>query len=277
MITDWDDAYDNRGYIENAASYPARWAALAQAFRSNLAAQGRCGLDFAYGRGDREKLDLFYPEDAPRGLVVFAHGGYWKSFDKSYWSHLAQGPLAHGWAVCIPSYTLAPDARISQITRQFAEAVNFAARRVEGPLILVGHSAGGHLVTRMISSTTPLPVGSLKRVDRVISVSGLHDLRPLLRTSMNDILHLDQAEAVAESAALSMPVSDAPVICWVGADERPEFLRQNDLLANIWAGLGAELQSIHAPRRHHFSVIEDLAEASSALCGAVTATGRAEI
>jgi acetyl esterase/lipase len=84
MITDWDDAYDNRGYIENADSYPARWAALAQAFRNETAIQGRCELNLAYGSGDRERLDLFHPLDAPRGLVVFAHGGYWKTFDKSY-------------------------------------------------------------------------------------------------------------------------------------------------------------------------------------------------
>ncbi|MFW6024105.1 MAG: alpha/beta hydrolase [Dichotomicrobium sp.] len=269
MITDWDDAYDNRGYIENADSYPARWAALAQAFRDERAAQGRCELGLAYGSGDRERLDLFHPHDTPRGLVVFAHGGYWKAFDKSYWSHLAQGPLAHGWAVCIPSYMLAPEARISQITRQFAQAVSFAGSRIEGQLRLVGHSAGGHLVSRMISSTTPLPPETLRRIGRVISISGLHDMRPLLRTAMNGVLRLDEAEAAAESAALLEPISDASVLCWVGADERPEFLRQNDLLANIWTGLGAEIRSVHAPGRHHFSVIEDLADASSELCNAL--------
>lgn len=269
MITDWDDAYDNRGYIENADSYPAGWAALAQAFRDERAVRGRCELGLAYGSGDRERLDLFHPDDAPRGLVVFAHGGYWKAFDKSYWSHLAQGPLAHGWAVCIPSYTLAPEARISQITRQFTQAVSFAGSRIKGQLRIVGHSAGGHLVSRLISGTTPLPPETLRRIGRVISVSGLHDMRPLLRTAMNGVLRLDEAEAAAESAALLEPISDASVLCWVGADERPEFLRQNDLLAYIWTGLGAEIRSVHAPGRHHFSVIEDLADASSELCNAL--------
>jgi arylformamidase len=51
----------------------------------------------------------------------------------------------------------------------------------------------------------------------------------------------------------------------VGADERPEFLRQTDLLANIWTGLGADIRAIHMPGRHHFDIIDDLADRGSAL------------
>src|SRR3546814_5563195 len=50
---------------------------------------------------------------SPAGLAVFVHGGYWMAFDKSSWSHLAAGAVARGWAVALPSYTLCPEARIS--------------------------------------------------------------------------------------------------------------------------------------------------------------------
>ncbi len=269
MITDWDDAYDNRGHIENAESYPARWASEAQAFRNGAVQSDRCVLDLAYGGGERERLDLFYPEGEPKGLVIFAHGGYWKAFDKSYWSHLAQGPVASGWAVCIPSYTLAPEARISQITQQFGRAAELAESRIEGPIMLTGHSAGGHLVCRMISETTPLKENVTRRIERVISISGVHDLRPLLQTQMNETLRLDEKEAAAESPALLRPLAGPAVLCWVGAEERPEFLRQNDLLVNIWTGLGALIHGVHAPERHHFSVVEDLADPSSELTKAL--------
>src|SRR5262245_20780462 len=110
------------------------------------------------------------------------------AFDKSSWSHLAAGALQRGWAVCLPSYTLAPAARIADIARQVAAAIRFAADRVEGPLRLAGHSAGGHLVTRMVCAESPLPDEFRSRIGHVVSISGVHDLRPLLRTKMNATL-----------------------------------------------------------------------------------------
>lgn len=265
MIADWDDAYNNRAHIEGAEAFPVKWAALAQDFRKMMSRKGLAKLDLAYGGEERERLDFFYPEGAPRGLAVFAHGGYWKMFDKSVWSHLAAGPLALGWAVCIPSYTLAPQARISHITRQFARAVEFAAERIDGPIRLAGHSAGGHLVSRMICESSPLAANTARRIEHVASISGVHDLRPLMRTSMNETFRLDEDEAVAESPALQSPINIGSVLCWVGVDERPEFLRQNDLLTLIWSGLGVSIRSVHMSGRHHFTVIEDLADPDSCL------------
>lgn len=267
MIRDWDDAYANGDHIENAASFPPLWTKEASAFRDGLIAAGRANIDVAYGPHEREKYDLFLPENTPKGLMVFVHGGYWKAFDKSTWSHLANGAIKRGWAVCLPSYTLAPEARLASITRQIATAINHAAGTIAGPIHLSGHSAGGHLVSRMICADSPLAPATLDRIHHVMSISGLHDLRPLHNTAMNQVLNIDTSEAISESAALLAPARPgdraAQVTCWVGADERPEFIRQNDLLANIWTGLGATTQSIHAPDRHHFNVIDDLADPES--------------
>jgi len=265
MITNWDDAYANGDHIRGAAEFPGMWARLAAAFRDEMAASNRAELDIAYGNAAREKYDLFLPEGTPKGVVVFVHGGYWKAFDKSTWSHLARGAVARGWAVCLPSYILAPDARLSEITRQIGAAIDHVANRISGPIHLTGHSAGGHLVSRMNCVSSPLSAATQARIKNTVSISGLHDLRPLLKTAMNDVLKLDEAEAIAESAALTRPHLPCSITCWVGADERPEFVRQNDLLANIWTGLGAATRAVEAPDKHHFDVIADLADPDSDL------------
>ena len=265
MITDWDDAYANGAYIEGAQDFPPRWAEWAQQMRAALTRAGRAELDMPYGAGSRQKLDLFRPEGEAKGLFLFVHGGYWKSFDKSAWSHLAGGALARGWAVAMPEYTLAPQARIREITAEISRALAFAAARVAGPVHLAGHSAGGHLVARQACGDLALPAELRARIARVVSISGLHDLRPLLRTSMNDALRLDAAEAQAESPALLYPTPGAQFVAWVGAAERPEFLRQTDLLANIWTGLGADIRAVHVAGRHHFDVIDDLTDPDSEL------------
>ena len=155
------------------------------------------------------------------------------------------------------------------ITRQVAGAITAAATRVPGPLRLCGHSAGGHLVTRMVCRDGPLEPSVRRLVERVVSISGLHDLRPLLKTEMNRDFRMDEAEAAAESAVLATPIDGVELVCWVGADERPEFVRQSDLLANIWSGLGVATTVVQAPGRHHFDVIDDLADPASALVAAL--------
>lgn len=265
----WDDAYSNGAYIPGGDGYPAKWANEAARFREAMSRGGRAQLDLPYGSRPRERFDLFLPPRQALGVLVFVHGGYWMAFDKSSWSHLAAGALQRGWAVALPSYTLCPEARISEITIQIARAVTIAAERFGGPIALAGHSAGGHLVSRMACADPPLPDGVRRRLHHIVSISGLHDLRPLLNTSMNATLRLDAAEAASESPALLRPMPGARVTCWVGSRERPEFLRQNALLANNWAGLGAGMAEHLAEGRHHFDVIEELAVPGAPLLSAL--------
>ncbi len=257
METDWDDAFTNGAYIAGADAFPAQWARDAAAFRAR--ANGR--LDIAYGSDPRQVYDLFAPADAPRGLFVFFHGGYWRAFDKSDWSHLAGGACGRGWAAALPSYPLCPQARIGEITRAAGRAIAAAARLVDGPIVIAGHSAGGHLAARMACSDAPLPPAVRARVRRVAPISGLFDLQPLLHTTMNATLRLDASEAAAESPALQAPPRDVDVVAWVGAAERPEFLRQTALIKQAWPAT-----TVHAaPARHHFDVIDLLCDSRGAM------------
>src|SRR4051812_43007605 len=141
-IPDWENAYANSVNIARGDDWPNAWIEPASAYRAMLSGEGRAKLDIGYGDGERNRFDLFLPVGAPKGLVVFVHGGYWVRFDKSYWSHLASGSVAHGYAVAMPSYTLCPQTRISGITREIGAAVATAAAIVPGPIHLTGHSAG---------------------------------------------------------------------------------------------------------------------------------------
>lgn len=265
QVTDFDDAYANGPNIARGERWPGLWVEPAAQFREALEAQGRAKLDQPYGERPRNRFDLFLPEGAPKGLVVYIHGGFWLRLEKSFWSHLAAGPLAHGYAVAMPSYTLCPDIRISGIVQEVGAAIETAAALVEGPIRLTGHSAGGHLATRMVTTTSPLSDATRARIANTVSIAGVHDLRPMMRTAMNADLKIDEAEALAESPALLRPLDNARVTCWVGGTERAEFRRQNALLANIWTGLGAVTSCVEEPDRHHFDVIDGLADPDHAL------------
>lgn len=266
MITDWDDAYANRAHVPQAQPLIDAWPGDAAAFRD---AHARKTLDIPYGPGAREAYDLFLPEGTPKGLLVFVHGGYWLLFGRKDWSHYATGALAHGYAVAVPEYPVAPAARLPQISAATMAAIAHAATRVDGPIHLAGHSAGGHLVARAATRDSALPDAVKARITRVTPISGLFDLRPMLRLAMNDDWQLDEPTAIAESPAFQMPLPGVTWTAWVGGAERPEFLRQNALLANIWIGCGADISAHEAPDRHHFDVIDGLKDPNHPLIRAV--------
>jgi acetyl esterase/lipase len=152
--------------------------------------------------------------------------------------------------------------RIADITRQIACAITTAARHIAGPVALTGHSAGGHLVARM-GVQGVLPSHVAQRLHSIVPISPVADLRPLLKTSMNAQLGLDMAAAKAESPVLMTP-RDVPVSIWVGGDERPAFLDQARWLAEAW-----RCDHVEADGKHHFDVIDALADPDSAMVAAL--------
>lgn len=256
-----DDAYANAAHIPQADQFPPAWMAQAAGFREGMTEQGLAQLDLPYGDTPRQRFDLFHPAGTPKGLLVFIHGGYWLRFDKTVWSGFAAGAVSAGWAVAMPSYDLCPSVSIADITRQIAHMIPVAADMVAGPIVLAGHSAGGHLAARMcVPGVLPDPVA--QRVVRAVPISPVADLRPLLQTSMNQEFKLDMAAAEAESPVLMQPLPHIGVSVWVGAEERPVFLEQATALAEAW-----ECACIIDPGKHHFDVIDGLKQPGSRLMG----------
>ena len=251
---DYDRAYANGPFIPGAETFPPRWTGEATAFSAALGERARTAIP--YGPKPRNCLDLFLPEAAPKGLLVFVHGGYWLRFDRDLWSHLAAGALARGWACAMPSYTLAPEARIGAMTQEIARAVDVAANLVAGPVVVTGHSAGGHLSARMGCADMSLSAP----VKRVVPISPLADLEPISRTAMNADLRLDPAEIAAESPPWLSLRQGVEAHVWVGAQERPAFLWQARLLSEAWS-----CPWTPEGGRHHFDVIEGLTDPTSAL------------
>ena len=253
QVTDWDDAYANSIHIANADLLIQGFADASAAFRAAHPPQ-------PLGSGS-----LYLPSAPAKGLAMFIHGGFWHEPYPDIWSHLAAGAFAHDWAVAVPTYRLAPDATIAGMVAEIAAAITYAARHVEGPIALSGHSAGGQLAARMVCADGTLPDEIYQRVISCVPISGLADLRPLLRTKMNDVLQLDDAEARSQSPAFLTPRTQVPVTCWVGGAERPEFLRQSALLANIWAGMGVQTECVIEPGRNHFDILNGMTQPDSPL------------
>ena len=260
---DYDDAYANAAYIPNADDFITRWQSDASAFRSDMLEQQRAELDTAYGQSKRQTYDVFHPEGEAKGTLVFVHGGYWRRFDKSYWSHFSHGALTQGWRVVMPSYDLCPRVSIAQITQQMRSFVTQIAEKYAGAIALTGHSAGGHLVARL-GVPGVLSDDLVSRITHIVPISAVADLRTLVFTEMNNDFRLTDEAAKAESPAL-MPKPSCPVTVWVGGDERQVFLEQAMILAENWG-----VKMIVRQGEHHFDVIDGLKDPDSILVRLLT-------
>jgi len=231
-----------------------------------------------YGASDDETLDLYLPRQPARGTLTYIHGGWWRSLDKSDYGFVAPAFVAAGYAVALINYTLCPHGTIANAVEQCRRALLWLigegpGRGAPAPLVIGGHSAGGHLTAMMY--TTDWRAQGLARTPFIggASLSGVHELAPLVRFSHNVDFRLDAAEARRMSPAATQPLTDAPLLLAVGANETSEFVRQTDLLWDAWprnhpAGLPAPM---HIRGRHHYDVVLDYADPASALTQATLA------
>lgn len=265
MAIDYEAEYNNRARVPDHPAIFARWARDAEAFRAETDGE----RDVAYGEAPRQKIDLFAPaetsDDAP--LILFIHGGYWQSLDKSAFSHLARGALAHGFPVAMPSYTLCPEATIGDIIGEMRQCAAFLYRKTGRTILASGHSAGGHLSATLLATDWTdvddnLPIDL---VPAALAISGVFDLRPLIGTSMNEALKLDDNKAACFSPVLWQPPEDMILHLSVGSAESHEFIRQSKDMAAEWGAKGVHTSYHETEFANHFTVIDDLATKDSAL------------
>jgi len=260
---DYEAEYNNRARVPEHPEIFARWAKEAAAFR---AAHANAELGVSYGASPRQHIDFFWPSsnrDTP--IVLFIHGGYWRSLDPSGFSHVAAGANAHGFAFACVGYDLCPVVSIETIIQQTRAATAFVHRRHKKRLLASGHSAGGHL-TACLVATDWKKYGPDLPADLVtagLSISGLFDLAPLMQTGMNADLRLDAASAKRVSPIFWSVPAGRTLDAWVGGEESHEFLRQSQAIEEAWGGKGVTTEYVAVPDTNHFTVLDPLVKADS--------------
>lgn len=272
--------YNNRARVPEAPAILARWAEDSAQARAAMAG----ALDVPYGEHPSERLDIFAPADLEastalgtsgtagpqrraRPVLIFIHGGYWRSLDKSDHSFVAADFVRAGAIVVIPNYALCPAVRIDDIALQMAHATAWTWRHIHrwggdpGRLVVAGHSAGGHLAAMLLAchwrSLDPSLPPSL--LSSALSLSGLFEIEPLRLTPfLQQDLRLTGASARRVSPAYFPAPANGTLHALVGGLESEEFLRQNTLIRERW---GPQVVPVceTVPGMHHFSVLDSLA------------------
>jgi arylformamidase len=255
---DYEVEYNNRARVPENPAIMAGWAKDAAAYRARHAPRA-----IRYDPGARNVID-FFPGDRDGPIVVFIHGGYWQALDGSSSSHLAAGLNAHGISVAIPSYDLCPGVTVDRIIGEMRTATRELARLGQS-LIMSGHSAGGHLAACMLATDWPKVDASLPAnlVTAAFAISGLFDLCPLVETSINKALQLDQVTARAVSPLFWKAPAHGSLDAVVGGNESAEYFRQSRTIVDVWGRAGVATRFAVVPGANHFTAIAPLADPNS--------------
>jgi arylformamidase len=255
---DYEVEYNNRARVPENPALISGWASDAAAWRAQHAPRA-----ISYGPGARHTIDLFTADgDGP--IVVFIHGGYWQALDGSFFSHCARGLNAHGITVAVPSYDLCPAVTVDDIIRQMQTAARELAKLGQ-PLVISGHSAGGQLAACLLA-TDWRALDAVLPYDLVLAayaISGLFDLGPLVKTSVNNALRLDADTARAASPLFWNVPARGSLDAVVGENESGEYLRQSKTVVERWGAAGHATRFGLVPGANHFTAIAPLADPAS--------------
>lgn len=239
-----DARYNNSNAVRNSQEIVAEMRAASETIR----AAAPDHLDLSYGDTERRKLDLFPGTDPSAPTFFFIHGGYWQRNSREGFSVLGEGVRAHGWTVAMPSYTLTPDGTMTNIVDEMRMALDVTRTKVQGPIIVSGWSAGGHL-TAMVLGHPAVHAG--------LAISGIFELGPVRDTYLNEKTRLTDAELDMLSP-LRHPVCPKPLSIAYGTAELPPLVSDSRDLHAKRAAAHAPGNLIPGPGDDHFTIVGSL-------------------
>jgi len=258
-------AYNNVEHVgpDNARKKTEGWTAASKTLRE----QRPKHLDLAYGKGDRNKWDLYPANDPKAPCFVHIHGGYWQRGSKEIFACLSEGPLARGWSAALCGYTLAPEASLMQITNELKSAFdwlndNASEHGIQGPIIVTGWSAGGHLTSFILDHP---------KVTAGLSISGVFDLGALRDSPhVNDKVKLGEEE-IQKLSPMRRPIVNKPLGIAYGTGELPAMIASSRDFHGYRSQGHVPGDLIPIPSANHFTILDELLQPNSTLTRAVIA------
>jgi arylformamidase len=264
-----DAQYNAGASVPDYAAFLGQYADRSAEERSGNA----CHLHIAYGPTLAETLDIFPASQPGAPVLVFLHGGYWRSLAASDFSFVARGPRAQGFTTVVVDYALCPWVPIEEIVRQVRASVAWVYRHIHlyggdpARIGIAGHSAGGHLAMMALLSEWKecygLPADLLRAA---ISISGLHELEPLRHSYLQPVLQLDHRTVARNSPTRLAAHVNAPVLLAWGQQESEEFASQARDFAAAMVRAESDVTTFVVPGAHHFSVLDGFLDPGSRFC-----------
>ena len=239
----------------------------AMAWSDQVRLRARVALDLPYGKDERQKLDVYMPDDPPARpapVLLFMHGGYWVIGHKDLMGFMAPGITCAPALLVSVGYRLAPGAKYPQQVDDCRAALRWVFDRIAGyggdpsRIFIGGHSAGGHLAAmvalkRECLSSLGLPQDVIKGC---FPVSGVFDVTQSPPDRREAFLRSDD-DARDASPVYNTEGNVTPFLLEIGGDD---FDNLRDQHPRMLAALGSQRGPVEEMVReghNHFQISLD--------------------
>ncbi len=224
-----------------------------------------CFLNKKYGEDELQTIDIFPSKVKNAPILIFIHGGYWRGLDKSSYSFIAEPYIQHNFTVCIVNYRLIPKVNMETVLQDIKSAMHWIIKEAatyngdSNQIILIGHSAGGHLtlMTYLMNETLR------PHIQAMCSLSGLFDLQPIKDSYLNEVLDLSENDVESFSVInKDLSVIKCPVLLSVGTKETELFIHESKSLYTKNKAI-ATLAYYAYEELNHYQIIHKLGDKES--------------
>lgn len=227
--------------------------------------QGKATTGIAYGSDERQKLDVYVPEDEadkPYPVLLFFHGGAWRDGERDGYGFLGRAFAARGIVTVVADYRKTPKVRFPAFVEDTASAIAWVQKNIEtyrgdpDRMYLMGHSAGAHIAMMAALDRQWLAAQKLNSasIKGVIGLAGPYDFLPL--TTDSSKIALGHWPNLNETQPIHYARPDAPPLLLLTGDiDTVVKPRNSKALAERMAELGGRSTLKIYPKVDHADII----------------------
>lgn len=264
---DWELEYNPRATVKGLEDYLQRAAQWSQEARETL----EYIADVPYGVGRLQTCDVF-PAGPGAPVHIFLHGGYWRGRDKSDYHFIAAPLVRAGITTVVANYDLCPNVTVEKIVEGTRELLNWVAAKARDwdarsdQMVASGHSAGAHLLAMAVHDQgNVLRADTRSALKHLVLMSGIYELEPVLRISVNEEVRLTE-DMVRRVSPMRWPVNTGtPIHVIVGGAETSQWIRQSMDYAAACEKVGVLRSCTKIAGQNHYSIMELIRDGQSEL------------
>ena len=259
---------------ESVPEYP-ELAKVRAAQAKKVRETAKSWLNVPYGSSPREMLDIFAADKPGGPVLVYIHGGYWRSGSKEDNCNFVPSFTKRGATVVLVEYDLCPQVTVTDIVRQTRSAIAWVCKNIirysgdPARIYVSGHSAGGHLTAMALAhdwAKEGLPLDCIKGA---VATSGVFDLEVVPKISVREQVKLTPEAAQINSPFLNPPKVKCPLVVAVGSAEPKGWQRMSEDYYNYCNQQDMNVEYVVVPGANHYTMSEKLLEETNPLTQAM--------
>lgn len=224
----------------------------------------------ATGDHPSQKVVVWGPEDSssndPRPVLLFVHGGSWRSGDPDDYGFVARAFVPEGFVVVLAGYRLHPDAVYPAMLEDTAAAVRWTREEIAAhggdpeQIVLAGHSAGAYNVVMASLEERWLGAHAIEtsEISAVIGLAGPYDFVPF--DSESTIASFGHVADPHTTQPLTHIEGEAPPMLLIhGEKDSLVRIRNSRILAEELGKFDGQAETLFYPEMEHNDPLISLA------------------